>query len=146
MTYAMRFSPGEAPRMVQTEPTIMGKKSRDKGKQGERECARLIAELTGWEVRRRVRQCEGESDLEFVGVPGWSVEVKRAAKPALNAWWRQTVEQAKAGEHPVLFYRIDRQQWVARWPLCVITEQRLDLDLWCETTLDTWATIAREEY
>ncbi len=132
--------------MVQTMEPTMGKKSRDKGKAGERECARLIAELTGWEVRRRVRQCEGESDLEFVGVPGWSVEVKRAAKPALNAWWRQTVAQAKECEHPVLFYRIDRQQWVARWPLSVITGQGLGVVAYCETTLDTWATVAREEY
>ena len=40
--------------------------SRNKGKAGERELARLLAELTGHDVRRRVRQHDGDDDL--VGV------------------------------------------------------------------------------
>jgi len=57
--------------------------SRNKGKAGEREIARILTELTGHEVRSRVRQHDGDDDL--VGVPGWSIEAKRykAAPPAL---------------------------------------------------------------
>ncbi len=44
-------------------------------KAGEREAAELVRELTGWDVRRRVRQHAGDSNLQ--GVPGWAVEVKR---------------------------------------------------------------------
>ena len=53
----------------------MGRAQREKGKRGEREVAALIRDLLGYEVRRRVRQHDGDSDL--VGVPGWSIEVKR---------------------------------------------------------------------
>lgn len=46
----------------------MSRMQRDKGKAGEREAAELVRELTGWDVRRRVRQHEGDSDL--TGAPG----------------------------------------------------------------------------
>ena len=57
--------------------------SRTKGAAGERELAAALRELTGWDIRRRVRQHDGDSDLE--GVPGWSIEVKRLADPTWNA-------------------------------------------------------------
>ena len=58
----------------------MSLKSRNKGKAGEREIAALVADLTGLKVMRRVRQRDGDSDLE--GVPGWCIEVKRHARAA----------------------------------------------------------------
>lgn len=92
--------------------------SRNKGKVGERELARLLSEVTGYTVARRVRNLAGEDDL--VGLPGWSVEVKRyaTATPALVAdWWAQAQRQAQAiGQEPVLFYRADKAHWVAVWP------------------------------
>ena len=92
--------------------------SRNKGKAGERELARLLADLTGHDVRRRVRQHDGDDDL--VGVPGWSIEAKRykAAPPALVAqWWGQAVEQSRrTNALPVLFYRADRADWRVVWP------------------------------
>ena len=48
---------------------------RIKGVAGEREAADLAGDLTSWNVRRRVRQHDGDSDL--TGGPGWAVEVKR---------------------------------------------------------------------
>lgn len=96
----------------------MGATSRRKGAAGERELAALLASVTGHTVRRRVRQHDGDSDLE--GVPGWAVECKRyrTAQPAdLAAWWAQAVRQAeRAGQLPVLFVRVDRQGWRAIWP------------------------------
>ena len=91
--------------------------SRDKGKSGERELARLLSELTGHDVRRRVRNLKGEDDLE--GLPGWSIECKRYATitPGLVAqWWAQAQRQAQAtGAEPVLLYRADRGAWRAVW-------------------------------
>ena len=102
---------------------------RSKGKSGEREIAGILRDLTGWDVQRRVRQHDGDSDL--VGIPGWSAEVKRhkaAGRGQIGAWWRQTVEQATTlatGDEngskrvfelpklPVLFYRLDRADWRA---------------------------------
>ena len=91
--------------------------SRQKGKSGEREIAALLTALTGFDVRRRVRQHAGDSDLE--GVDGWEIEAKRyaAASPAvIKLWWRQAVEQAsRTGAKPVLFFRLDRGNWCAVW-------------------------------
>lgn len=129
----------------------MSAMQRTKGQAGEREIAALVRDLTGWDVRRRVRQHVGDSDLE--GVSGWSIEVKRHARVLrsdIAAWWAQTVEQAKrSGSTPVLFSRADRDQWRATWPLAVLlVEQRADYwrDIaWAaETTVEAWAATARE--
>jgi len=96
----------------------MSASSRTKGQAGERELAALLSELTGFDVRRRVRQHDGDSDLE--GIPGWSIECKRhaTAKPGhiYGMWWPQALEQASATKTlPVLFYRLDRGFWTAVW-------------------------------
>jgi len=125
--------------------------SRNKGATGEREIAALIRDLTGWDVRRRVRQHEGDSDLE--GVPGWSVEVKRhagAGRADIARWWRQAVAQAeRAGAVPVLFFRLDRDAWRAVWPIAVhLAEQSAPMwtgYAWAvEASVEAWAAAARE--
>ena len=99
----------------------MGRASRSKGQRGERELAILLAELTGRDVRRRVRQHGGDADLE--GLPGWAIECKRYARatPALlGRWWQQACAQAQAeGPQvlPLLCVRTDRApDWVFYWP------------------------------
>jgi len=93
-----------------------GRMSRSKGQAGEREVAHLLLGLTGLDVRRRVRQHEGDSDIEY---PGWAVECKRYASvthAALAVWWRQACVQAhKANLRPVLFFRGDRCEWQVVW-------------------------------
>lgn len=125
--------------------------SRRKGQVGERELAALIRDHTGWDVRRRVRQHDGDSDLE--GVPGWSVEAKRHARAAagdIAAWWRQAVDQAqRAKALPVLFYRPDRGEWRAVWPLAtLLTGQRAEywsgVEWTANTTVQAWAAAARD--
>ncbi len=99
-------------------PQQRGRGSRCKGQSGEREVAAIIRELTGHDVRRRVRQHAGDSDLE--GLPGWSVEIKRHASTPpgkLAEWWVQCVAQAQAAQAvPVLFWRSDRAGWRCAWP------------------------------
>lgn len=131
----------------------MSATSRTKGMTGERELARLIADATGHDVRRRVRQHDGDSDL--VGVPGWCIEAKRrrtTTRGEMRSWWAQTVAQAKDGI-PVLFYRLDRQPWRAVWPLSLIVA-KVDTSIgayqwseyaWtCESTIEAWACVMRE--
>ena len=137
---------------------------RRKGKGGELELAGIIRDLSGWDVRRRVRQHDGDSDLE--GIPGWSVEVKRhkaAGRAEIGQWWRQTVQQATrvatdttnaatariSCRLPVLFYRLDRADWRAVWPVSVLlTHQRAEMwtdYAWtCESRVEAWAAVARE--
>lgn len=122
---------------------------RNKGKAGEREIAALVRDLTGWDVRRRVRQHDGDSDLE--GVPGWSVEVKRhrsASAADVAAWWRQAVAQAGVTT-PVLFYRLDRCDWRAVWPLAVLlvhqsAEYWSGIEWTATTSIAAWAAVARD--
>lgn len=128
----------------------MGKSQREKGKRGEREVAALIRDMLGYEVRRRVRQHEGDSDL--VGVPGWSIEVKRhstATRGMIRRWYRQALDQAKqTGEWPALFYRINHGQWWVVWPLSVVLTDGAALwdrdDMIAETTPEGWSAIANE--
>jgi hypothetical protein len=128
----------------------MGMKSRTKGKVGEREIAAIVRDLTGWEVKRKVRQLDGESDLE--GVPGWCVEVKRhatATRGEIEGWWNQAAEQAKTEKaSPVLFYRKDRDEWRAIWApyslgddgLCDWPGYRWTV----EGSVGMWAAVARD--
>ena len=127
----------------------LSKSQRAKGQRGEREAAALLQELTGWKITRRVRQYDGDSDLE--GIPGWSVEVKNHATATLAdvaGWWRQAV--AQAGEKlPLLIYKRQRGEWRAVWPVAAkITEQRAEYwdgyEWTAETSLQAWAAVARE--
>ncbi len=128
----------------------MGMLSRQKGKRGEREIANLISDITGWDVQRRVRQYDGDSDL--LGVPGWSVEVKRyaqASPSSIRGWWEQAVLECEQGEKPVLFYRVNRGDWRAVWPLYVLikaapTYEWLEYEWTTEGSVQAWAAVARD--
>ena len=114
----------------------MAKAQRDEGNRGEREVARLIAEHLGFEVRRRCRQHEGDSDL--VGVPGWSLEVKnhsRATRAQIAAWWQQTCSQATT-DNPALIYKRAPGWWRAVW----LGPHGYTF----EGDLEAWAAVVRE--
>jgi hypothetical protein len=129
----------------------MGLKSRTKGKAGEREIAAIIRDLTGWDIKRKVRQREGESDLE--GVEGWCIEVKRhktATRAEIRAWWGQAERQAMVAtgmQKPVLFYRKDRDDWRAVWELYPQEQDTIVLFpayLWTvEGSIEAWCDVAR---
>lgn len=127
----------------------MGMMQRRKGASAEREVAAMIRDLTGWDAQRRVRQHDGDSDL--LGVPGWSIEVKRHAKatPAIiQGWWDQTVRQADC-LLPVLMYRLDYRDWRAVWPVAIsVVDQRAEYwahyDYAVEGSILAWAALARE--
>lgn len=94
----------------------MGAKSRNKGAAGEREfCKLLSAELEELGVdsvlSRNLKQTrDGGYDID--GLDMLAMEIKRAAKPEIRAWWTQTVLQSyECDRTPVLAYRIDRKPW-----------------------------------
>ncbi len=126
----------------------MSAASRNKGKAGERELAAALKIVTGFDVRRRVRQHDGDSDLE--GIPGWSIECKRytSAGGALIAdWWIQAVSQARlAGALPLLAYRLDRADWRAVWPAGIHLPHRpvpVEFDDTLAANLATWWAMAQ---
>lgn len=128
---------------------MSGSTSRNKGKRGELELANLIADLSGWDVRRKVRQHDGDQDLE--GIPGWAPEVKRhksAGRGLKAAWWAQAIAQATS-LLPVLFYRTDRDEWRAVYPAATLLQIQ-HADMWSdykwtiESSVECWVTAARE--
>lgn len=119
---------------------------RQKGARGERELSGLLGELLGLELTRNLVQArEGGADL--LGLPGWAVEVKRAAKPRLAEWWAQTCRQAEAtGQRPALFYRLDRQPWrvVIALRHIAVGFENAPLALRLETDIEVFAALVRE--
>ena len=98
----------------------MGRASRDKGARGERELAKVLAELTGCEWRRGVSQsrhggAEG-ADVECVDIEAWNdwhIECKRRKdRVDLHAAMTQACADAEARDcSPVVVWRTDRQPW-----------------------------------
>lgn len=98
-----------------------GLHSRNKGKKGERDVRDLFRAALAHcmddveDIRRNHQQAEiGGADL--VGLPYFSVEIKRMAKitwgKQLMDWWAQCQEQADTdGLHPCLVFRQDRGKW-----------------------------------
>lgn len=130
----------------------MGKMQRTKGKAGENELLKLLNEHLGTNLSRNLQQTQSGGE-DCTQLPYVAVEIKRHAKPAINAWWKQTVDQANAsGKVPVLAYRLDRQQWVFVVPLYVLSPdfERLDRHCWhniqyaASLTLDGFCAVIRE--
>ena len=119
---------------------------RRKGKVGELELIRLLRELLGANVARNLEQSrQGGADL--LGLPGWAVEVKRAARPRLAEWWLQACTQAEVtGLRPALCYRLDRQPWRVVVALRHVATgfDHAPMDLRIETDLDCFAALVRE--
>lgn len=119
---------------------------RRKGKAGELELARLLRELLGADVARNLEQSrQGGADL--LGMPGWAVEVKRAARARLSEWWLQTCTQAEVtGQRPALFYRLDRQPWRVVIPVRYFAKGFEDAPTWMnvETSIEVFAALVRE--
>lgn len=93
----------------------MGKMSREKGKQGERDIAN-INRAHGFDSYRGV-QYKGSGDSpDVIGLPGIHLEVKRVEKLQLWPSMEQATREAKPGEIPVVAHRPNRKPWIAILP------------------------------
>lgn len=90
-----------------------GKSIREKGKEGEREAAKLLAEILGEgvEIKRNLMAQARDGGTDLTGLKFLAVEVKRQETLSLPAWWRQTCQQAPAGRIPMLMFRRNRTPW-----------------------------------
>lgn len=87
----------------------MGKASRNKGKAGEREVARLCREY-GYDTKRG-QQYSGRGEDDVVGLPGVHIEVKRVERLNLHAAMEQSIRDAK-GDIPIVVHRMSREPWM----------------------------------
>ena len=121
----------------------MGKRSREKGKEGEREFATLCRQAGLGDVRRNLLDQCRDGGVDIVGVDGWAIEVKRAARFESH-WWQQALDQAVVAEaEPLLAYRLDRYQWRCRVRISALAAGVAPGDEWLELSFPGWILLAQ---
>ena len=97
-----------------------GRHSRNKGKRGEREVAKIF-QKAGFPARRSV-QYNGRpgTAADVVGVPGLHIEVKLVERESIRAWYRQAEMDAWASQEqeiPIVVHKKSREPWLVTWSL-----------------------------
>ena len=93
----------------------MGKMSREKGKRGEREVARILKE-NGYDARRGVQYKGGQDSPDVIGLRGVHIEVKRTER--LNLYDSISQSRIDSGEDmPVVMHRRNDCEWLVIQPL-----------------------------
>lgn len=88
--------------------------SKQKGKRGELECAKVLRDL-GFEDVRRTAQYNGkelDSKADLVGIEGVHIEVKRNERLNINEAMEQAVRDCKPDETPMVFHRKNGMPWL----------------------------------
>lgn len=85
--------------------------SRQKGKRGELEVARILREY-GFNARRGQQFSGANGDADVVGLPGIHLEVKRREKFDGYDWLAQAARDARPGEIPAVWWRKNEHRWV----------------------------------
>jgi hypothetical protein len=108
----------------------MSKSSRDKGKRGEREFAKLCQEF-GIKSKRNIQSREGGADnmdVEMLDLPVYHNEVKFTESKSMYAFHKQASDDANEDQVPVVWHRCINGEWMAFLParhlLTVITALR----------------------
>lgn len=84
--------------------------SKEKGKAGEREFARLCREH-GFANARRGQQYSGIEGDDVVGLDGIHVEVKRVERLNISNALQQSIRDSKEDEIPIVAHRRNREEW-----------------------------------
>lgn len=84
--------------------------SKQKGKRGERELAKLLQSY-GYDTRRGQQYCGIEGDADVIGIDGLHIECKRAEQVRDEVFLKQAEHDAKAGDIPVVMYRRNNEKW-----------------------------------
>ena len=92
--------------------------SRQKGKRGELEAAKVLKEY-GYDARRGQQFSGANGDADVVGLPGIHLEVKRVEKLNISEAMQQSIRDARDGELPVVMHRKNRETWLVTMPLRV---------------------------
>ena len=85
--------------------------SREKGKRGERELAKVLTDH-GFNCRRGQQYSGANGDADVVGLDGVHIECKRVEQLNLYAAMLQAVMDAREGEKPVVMHRKNNKPWL----------------------------------
>lgn len=94
----------------------MSVNSRQKGKTGELELSHKLQEY-GYETRRSVQYNGKDGQADVVGLPRIHIECKRVEKLNLYDAMEQAKRDAKDGNHPAVFHRKNRHNWLVTMEL-----------------------------
>lgn len=86
--------------------------SKDKGKRGERLCAKKLREY-GYDTKRGVQYQGSPDSPDVVGVPGLHVEVKFTEKLRLWDAVEQAIRDAGKDEIPIVMHKKNNSEWLA---------------------------------
>lgn len=88
--------------------------SKRKGNAGERELAKILRDIYGFECRRTQQFCgRGGESADIVGLPFIHCEVKRVEKLNIDDALEQATRDCKEGKIPVVFHRKNKKKWKA---------------------------------
>lgn len=123
---------------------------RDKGRRGEQEVATMLREAVSAayealgreheiEIKRNQMQTAGKhrdvGQGDIVGLEWLSIEVKRVENnlpSGIANWWEQCKRQADPLQDPVLFHRMNSQEWSVRTYVLTLvgaTQIKLPVDM-----------------
>lgn len=90
--------------------------SRDKGKRGELELAKILRDA-GFDSRRGQQYSGANGDADVVGLPGIHIECKRVERLNLYDAIAQARRDKNDDEHPAVFHRKNRCEWLVTMPV-----------------------------
>ena len=85
--------------------------SRQKGKNGELELAKVLREY-GYTARRGQQFSGANGDADVVGISGFHIECKRVEKLNIDTAVEQSVRDARDSEIPIVCHRKNRKGWL----------------------------------
>ena len=86
--------------------------SRDKGKRGELELAKIFREH-GFDSRRTQQYCGTEGDSDVTGIPGFHIECKRVERLNVENALKQAIRDSKGESIPTVCHRKNNGFWIA---------------------------------
>ena len=91
--------------------------SRQKGKRGELELAKVLREA-GYDTRRGQQYSGTETSADVVGLPGIHIECKRVENlNVYNALAQAIRDTGESGDLPAVFHRKNNQPWLVTMQL-----------------------------
>lgn len=96
---------------------------RQKGQRAEREAIKLLQPVidtvyaeVGQEppMLERNQQQTNKGGYDIIGLPWLALEIKHQKVLKIEAWWEQTLRQAKGKQMPVLMYKQNNGKWRVR--------------------------------
>lgn len=98
-----------------TDKSAIGRRSRRKGANGERELAKILTDA-GYECRRGC-QYNGRGAADVIGLPNVHIEVKRVERLDLYGAMTQSICDSKGLELPTVFHRRNNKPWLVTMPI-----------------------------